>query len=582
MNDRLARLEAQLDALAREVAAIDERLVALEARGAAATAVPAGMAIDAAGPEAARPPSRESDATAVISLVGRTLVVLAGAYLLRALTESGTLAPTAGVAAGLAYALVWIAMAERAGAAGRRSSAAFHGVAFVFIAFPLVFERTAPDGPLHVLGNGAGAAALGGLAAVSLGAAARRGLPVVAWLTTIGALVTAAGLMLLSGVVGPYAVYLVLVGVATLWIGYVLDWIALRWPVALVADFAVFVIALRAVGARAPDTPATALVVQVLLVAAYLGSFAARTLFLNRDVIPFEVMQSIAVIGVGLGGAAYVTHATGVGMAPLGVAALLIGAGAYGVAIAFVERRQRRRKNFYFYTTAALVFTMAGCALLLPPAGTALTWAALAVAAAAAGRRACRVTFDAHSAVYVAGAAAAGGLLLHAAHGLGLPGATPPHDPGLVAVVVLAAAAACTLALGRAPERPAWERLPRLALLLVTVGGVMGVATDWLVPPLAQVSESAFDAGIVATLRTAMLVGGALTLAWAGGARRFVEAGWLVYPLLTVIGVKFLFEDMRASRPATLFVAFALYGAALIVGPRLRRGRATPRQGPEG
>jgi hypothetical protein len=44
--------------------------------------------------------------------------------------------------------------------------------------------------------------------------------------------------------------------------------------------------------------------------------------------------------------------------------------------------------------------------------------------------------------------------------------------------------------------------------------------------------------------------------------------GWLH---LVVTGLKFLFEDFRVSRPATLFVAFALYGLALIVAPRLRR-----------
>jgi len=572
MDDRLSRLEAQLNALAGEVAALHDRLTALEARRAPAaepTAAPrADAGLDA---QPVVQPSRESDTTAVVSLIGRTLVVLAGAYLLRALTDSGAIAPGSGVALGLAYALTWIVMAERAGAAGRRASAMFHGLAFVLIALPLIFEGTVPSGRFHFLSNAASATALGLLAVVSLGAAARRGLHVVAWITTLGALVATVGLMLLTGELGPYAIYLILLGVATLWLGYVLDWLALRWPVAFVADLTVLALALRAVSPRTPDTPAMALTVQILMLSAYLGSFAARTLFLNRDVIPFEVAQSVAVIAVGLGGAAYVTRATGVGSMPLGLATLLLGAGAYAVAVAFVERRQRRRTNFYFYTTAALVFTMAGTALVLPTAGTALAWAGLAVGAALAGRRACRLTFDAHSAVYATGAAMACGLLAHAAHGLGLPVGPPLHEPGGVALVVLAAAAGCTWLLGMAPARPSWERIPRLILLTVAVGGVMGVVTDLLVPPLAGVSDTAADAGIVATLRTALLVGGVLLLAWAGGARRFVEAAWLVYPLLAAIGVKFLFEDLRASRPATLFVAFALYGAALILGPRLRR-----------
>ncbi len=55
--------------------------------------------------------------------------------------------------------------------------------------------------------------------------------------------------------------------------------------------------------------------------------------------------------------------------------------------------------------------------------------------------------------------------------------------------------------------------------------------------------------------------------------RGFVEGAWLVYPLLILTGLKFLVEDLRAGRPATLFVSFALYGLALIAGPWLCRRR---------
>jgi hypothetical protein len=33
-------------------------------------------------------------------------------------------------------------------------------------------------------------------------------------------------------------------------------------------------------------------------------------------------------------------------------------------------------------------------------------------------------------------------------------------------------------------------------------------------------------------------------------------------------------EDFKHSRPSTLFIAMALYGAALIIAPRLRRGES--------
>ena len=64
---------------------------------------------------------------------------------------------------------------------------------------------------------------------------------------------------------------------------------------------------------------------------------------------------------------------------------------------------------------------------------------------------------------------------------------------------------------------------------------------------------------------------GILALALADRLWAFVEGAWLVYPLLVLTGLKFVLEDVRAGRPATLFVGFALYGLALVVGPRLRR-----------
>jgi hypothetical protein len=98
------------------------------------------------------------------------------------------------------------------------------------------------------------------------------------------------------------------------------------------------------------------------------------------------------------------------------------------------------------------------------------------------------------------------------------------------------------------------------------------MALAWVAPSVA--GASAAGAGIIATLRTAALVVATLALAAAARSPRVPEAGWLVYPLLVVTGVKFLFEDFQASRPATLFLAFALYGAALILAPRLRRRTA--------
>jgi hypothetical protein len=67
-----------------------------------------------------------------------------------------------------------------------------------------------------------------------------------------------------------------------------------------------------------------------------------------------------------------------------------------------------------------------------------------------------------------------------------------------------------------------------------------------------------------------------MALAWAGRHPAWLEAGWLAYAVLAGTGLKILLEDLPRSRPATLFLAFGLYGAALILFPRLRRARAAP------
>jgi hypothetical protein len=64
-----------------------------------------------------------------------------------------------------------------------------------------------------------------------------------------------------------------------------------------------------------------------------------------------------------------------------------------------------------------------------------------------------------------------------------------------------------------------------------------------------------------------------LSIAWGARHGRFKEWAWLVYPLLVIVGLKMVAQDFKYSRPATLFIALALYGIALIVAPRLRRAR---------
>ena len=111
-----------------------------------------------------------------LALVGRTLLVLAGAYLVRALTDAGTRARRrrGGARPRLRRLL---AAAGRPGGARRRGARArrFHAMASSLIAFPLVWEATARFG---LLGPRAACAALVGLFALGLAVAWRQRLAV--------------------------------------------------------------------------------------------------------------------------------------------------------------------------------------------------------------------------------------------------------------------------------------------------------------------------------------------------------------------------------------------------------------------
>jgi hypothetical protein len=253
---------------------------------------------------------------------------------------------------------------------------------------------------------------------------------------------------------------------------------------------------------------------------------------------------------------------------------LALGLAAYAVAFAFVERLQKGRTNFYFYTSVAIAFVLAGTGLVLSAAALPLAWAALAVVAGWMGRRQGRLTLGAHSAVYAVAAAIAGDLLAHAFETTVSPAAVPwtPPPPGSLAVLVAMGASAWLRASASA-RSTAFERILQLLLLAALAAAAAGVLIGWLVPVFAGTPGPAASVGAAATVRTAVLVVGALLLAWLGRLDAWLEAGWLAYPLLAAIGLKVLLEDLPRSRPATLFLTFALYGAALILVPRLRHRR---------
>jgi hypothetical protein len=77
-------------------------------------------------------------------------------------------------------------------------------------------------------------------------------------------------------------------------------------------------------------------------------------------------------------------------------------------------------------------------------------------------------------------------------------------------------------------------------------------------------------------LGTVALAAATVGLALLASRWGIVEAGWLVYPMLVITGLKVVSQDLGSGRAVVLVVALASYGTALVVAPRLlRSGRST-------
>lgn len=577
MDDRYARLESAVEQLRCSIDSLQQRVAALEA-GHPQVAGPATAAAgaDASGAglaalSSARAKRNPYDPIVVLTLIGRLFLVLAGGFFLRAMTEAGVLAPAVGVAMALLYAVVWLYFADRSGRLGQPSVALFHALGAALVAFPLLLEAATR---FQVIGVAGSALGLLLLTAAFLLVAVRRQLHPVAWITVAAAVPTALVLLLKSGVAAPFALYLIALGVCTMWLAYSYGWTAIRWPVALAADLAVAGMTLRALTPGHEEPVRVVMLVQVVLVGAYLASIAVRTLLRDRNVTLFEVTQTALALVVGFGGAIFLTRTTATLPVLMGVASILFGAACYALAFWFVGRHDGHERNVQFYAALALVLVLVGLALDLRTQWLAGVSAVFAVLAVAGWVRFGRLYLLLHGVAYLLVASIASHALEYGAWAIfASPQSWTAPTMATVMVTVATALAAWLVTRRAQPEGGAPASVLRVVIAVALILTAAGCGVGAVAPLLAGSAEGGVDLGVLATVRTCVLAILTLLVAWGARQERFREWAWLVYPLLVLVGLKMVAQDFKYSRPATLFIALALYGIALIVAPRLRRGR---------
>jgi hypothetical protein len=571
MEERLEKLEEAVKALEAAVTGQGRRIDAIESgkvKGREADDGEAGSI--KAGAPAPDPRADEWALSAIKgtpALVGRSLLVLAGAFLLRAFTEAEWWATGTGVTLGLAYAASWIVATALAARKGARASAGFFGVCAALIAGPLIFEASTEFGVLSPTGS---AVMLAMMTAAGLVVASRWRLPESAWVFVLGAMVTGAGLAVGHPPGEAATAVLVAVGLAVAWSTGLHRWESLRWMTAVGADVGVLRLTAMATvpgGPHGIDPPDVILVVvlQGALLLGYTGSSFARAVRGRHQIRTFDYLQTALVWAIGWGGTIELADFHGIGTWGLAAFALLVGLIFYVMAFFVMESRQGGNQSFLFLSSFGLALVLLGLAETLGSASS-VAWAVLALIAAAAGSRWNRLVLRVHAVVLLLAAWISSGVVTELVGDLGGQSrleAIP--NVGAILVALLTVLTALVLLFDRRREESGWmERLP-LTVLLVMSGLVLAsamVSVAELVAPNAAVWM-----GTVALCVMTILCA---VLAWRWGVR---EAGWLVYPLLAVTGLRIVLVDLASGRTVVFVIVLAAYGAALITSPKILRSR---------
>lgn len=580
---RLQELESRFDQMARLNQRLERRLRELEDAPQSGRARPEepvpGEAASTSGPA----PERRQEPAPLISglpegfggwatLAGRVFLILGGAYLLRALAESGTLAFPTAVALAACYALLWLAVAHR-GTARRSHQRTAYGLAFVLVAFPLVVENTAR---FHLLSPSEGALALGVAVALGLRVVWKHRLRVLGWILLLGAISAIAMAALHTQAWPPWMLLFVAVGLGVDWVAAHHKWAPARAFAAGATDLALLFYLPIIVVDRAHYTP-TATLVELSLFVGYMGSYALGSLAERRSLGIFERVQLAAVLLVGYVGAVLGALEVPSVSVPLGWVSVVAGVAGFAAAYFLYVLPAKSPVDAWFNTSYALVGVLVGTWVLL--AVPAYAWIGIAILLTLIGtgdRHAC-LALD--GAVFAVFAALGSGLLGAVGYAFAAP-ATHWPDLSTAAIGALAALAFAYLApLHSEATRSSFAgRLTKTLSLAALVAGLDALVVTAVVPT----GSGGMSAAWLAALRTGMIAGSALVLAALSRIDRFREARALVYPILVLGGVKILVEDLRNGRALTLFIACALYGGALIVAPRLRRRVAPENVAPPG
>jgi hypothetical protein len=572
MPQALNGISSDVEQLTERIRDLERRVAALEhpsEKTAAPTLVDATLPITAL--QRPRPPATwrgfppaEIPGSAV-PVLGKAVLGIAGAYLLRAIAESPSIPKFPVLVVAILYAALWMVWAVRTHASSPFASTTY-GVTSALILSPLLWESTVR---FQVLSATFAAVVLVGFVVLALALAWRHDLQLIPWIATLATVVTAMALIIETRELVPLTAALLAVALATEIVACLGHRLSLRAIPALAADFAVWLLVYVMASPDGvpegyhPTSPVTLIVLCLALLATYGGSIGVRSFVLRQRITLFEIAQGVLAFLLATFGVLRATRYAAA--SALGILFFLLAAVCYWGALSrFAEETHVRNRRVCATWAAALL--LAASSLLLPSALQAPFLCVSAIAAVFVYTRTAKLSLGMHASFYLAAATAVSPLPTYGENALA---GTIPAAPPWSVWIVAASALICYVVGSLRPETQRRRRL--LWVVPAVLVGFTGAAFAVVAIVAFAARRLELDASRLSVIRTVVNCALALALAFFGSRWKRIELGWVAYAAVAFGTLKLLFEDLRFGNAASLVVSLMFYGLILILLPRLTR-----------
>lgn len=560
----------ELEQISERVRNLEQRVAALETRPASAESAQsqAAESVSTAAQTSKSPPTWRSllpfeMPTGVVPVVGKAVLGIAGAYLLRAIAETGLISKLPVLIVAILYGAFWMVRAVRNHDTNHFASATY-GVTSVLILMPLLWEATVR---FQVISSTLTAMVLVTFIVLTLTLSWRRQLQLIPWVATIAVVITALALIIATRDLVPLTAAMLAVAAITELAACLGHRLSLRAVPALAADFAVWLLVdIMASAGKVPEGYQQAGVFTVsflcfALIAIYGGSIGVRSFMLRQRLSIFEIVQGVLAFALATFGILSATHSAA--SQTLGICFLLLAAAFYwGALWHFASESSSRNRRVSATWAAALLLAGTFLVSSVDQQVTFLCLAALAGAFLYSHTR--KFSLGLHASFYLAAATAVSPLPAYVGNALA---GSLPSAPGWKVWIVTVAATLCYFVGARSPE----ERSPRRTLWVVPTVLVGCATAAILVVTISRVSAASMEVtpSRLSVIRTIVNCSLSLVFAFAGSRWKRVELGWVAYVAVVFGTLKLLLEDLRFGNAASLVVSLLCYGSVLILLPRL-------------